>query len=280
MSPNWKLLALATGVLAACSLAASAAAPAAPTAGPCLPPGVPVPPGVKIPRCPKPGPASNLRVKVDGSVTVAFAVHSQYWGECNAAHGGGSHTDASTVLNFGTPTADPATATYRTEATNKKKVLSTLTAEPQIQATMNPKQDQRHEVAPGCGVVKDPTNCTQSKGQGGATVHLSERASLAKVTVRPPAAFPTQCIAPFTGNSTFENLVFQHELDEVDGGKLGLVSSPTSSIKLVTIEWEAPQKPCSAYGITKPVLIGGTIEKCTIEGDFRIVVTRVSQPKR
>ena len=270
-------------VLAAASAAVLTASPsiaAAPGAGPCLPPGVPVPHGVHIPHCPKPVAASNLRVKVDGSVTVVYALHSIYWGQRTPATGGGSHTDASADLGFGTPAPAAAAARYRTDTKTKKKVLVSLDAVPEVEATPSPKQDQRHEVAPGCGVVKDPTNCTQSKGQGGVTVHLSDLSDLARVTVRPPAVIPTQCIAPFTGDSVFDNLSFQHALDEEEEALMAHVANPASKIRSGTIQWDNPQKPCSAYGVTKPILAAGTVEKCTIKADFRIVISRLSQPKR
>ena len=173
--PSWTLVLLAVAGLSAAVLTASPSVAAAPAAGPCLPPGIPVPPGANIPRCPKPGSASNLRVKVDGSVTVVYALHSEYWGQCNAAHGGGSHTDASTELNFGTPAPDRGNRHYRTEAQARKRPCPPSRPSPTSRRPMIPKQDQRHEVAPGCGVVKDQTNCTASKGPGGATVHLSDQ---------------------------------------------------------------------------------------------------------
>jgi hypothetical protein len=241
----------------------------------------PTPPGVpKLPTCQKEGSASSIRVKVDGTITVDYALHSIYWGECNAAHGGGSHTDASGDLDFGTPTADPATAHYRTDAKTKKKTLLSLDATPQVQATVTPKQDQRHEVAPGCGVVKDPTSCHEAKGTGEATVHLSDNADLARLKVQPPALVPTLCTAPFAGNSAFDNLEFEHPLEDLDEAKMALAASPTAKPHSATIELAFPAKPCSAYGIAKPALVGGTIEKCTIKADFRVVLTRLSQPKR
>jgi len=274
---HWKPVALSVCGVVAAVLAASASAPAASPAGPCLPSGIPQPPGVPhLPTCQKEGSASNLRLKVDGSVTAAYALHSEYWGQCNAAHGGGSHTDASAEINFGTPVAASATARYRADAAAKTRVLTVLDATPTVQATVNPKQDQRHEVAPGCGVVKDPTSCTQSKGEGEVTVHLSNLSDLARVTVRPPGFLVAQCNAPFVGTSAFDDLAFQHELDNEDEALLAHVANPASKIKTGTISWDESEKPCSAYGFKQPTLFGGAFEKCTVKANFRIVITRVA----
>lgn len=277
---HWKIVPLAAAGLAAACLAATAAAPAAPAGGPCLPAGVtqpPTPPGIpKLPPCKKQAPASNLRIKVDGSVTVAFALHSSRWGQCTPALGGGSHTDASTDLDFGTPTAEPVSATYRTIPKTKKKTLASLTASPDIEATLTPRQDQRHEVPPGCGVVKDPTSCSRQKGRASATVHLSDNADLARVTMHPPTLFPTQCSAPFVGDSLFDNLSFEHPLDPEDEAIMAHVANPASKIRTGTISWTNAEKPCSAYGIKKIVILDGTVEKCTVKADFRVVLSRLS----
>ena len=91
---------------------------------------------------------------------------------------------------------------------------------------------------------------------------------------------PTRCDAPFTGTSTFDNLSFQHALDDLDGAIMAHVANPASKIRTATIKWDDPEKPCSAYGVTQPALAGGAIEKCTVKADFRIVISRLSQPKR
>ena len=103
---------------------------------------------------------------------------------------------------------------------------------------------------------------------------------LARVTVRFPTVIPTQCIAPFTGASVFDNLSFEHALDDEEEALMAHVANPASTIRSGTIKWDNPQKPCSAYGVTKPILAAGTVEKCTIKADFRIVISRLSQTKR
>ncbi len=278
---RWNVGLLTAVGLVMAAIAASASAPAT-AVGPCLPAGIKLPPGTPpLPPCPKPGAGkTGFELSVDGSITAAFTGHAGPWGHCTPAQGGGSHTDASSELNFGQPTAEPATASFRTAA--QKRHISHFDAQPQVHMTVTPHQLQRHEVPPGCGAVTDPTTCSVSKFSGELNVHVSAVSDLARVTVQPSAS-PSlaHCAAPFTtGDDLFDQLSFQHELDDIDGAKLVHVSDPKSTIRKIQIEWSNPEKPCATYG--GPAAAGstavGSIDTCTIKADFRIVIMRVSRP--
>jgi hypothetical protein len=272
---------LITGCLAAAALAAAASASTSPATGPCpqLPPAIKLPPGVPSPCTKKQG-KSPFEIKVNGSVTAAFTAHSGNWGHCTPALGGGAHTDASTGLDFGQESWETAQPSYRTTAGTKIKYLGGIEAEPSVEMTLEPKQDQRHEVPPGCLAMKDATTCSRIKGAGGATVHLDSKTDAVTLSLRTPTVLTMLCAAPFTGgDNLFAPVSFKHPLDEEDLSKLSLLGTPKWKGHSMTIDWSDPTAPCSDYGGPKVGSTGGqagSLDACTIKADFQIVVRHLS----
>jgi hypothetical protein len=268
-------LAFVAAAGAAAAVLAAAGAGAAPVAGgPCVPAGVslpPVPGAPKLPPCGEEQPRSPIRLSVSGSVVAAIAVTSGPWGRCTAARGGGAHTFAWTKLQLVPTTAAPVTVSR-----------SSLDAQPTVRRSVDPHQNQQHEMPPGCGVVKDPTSCSPSKDREMLIVHLNLETNLARVTLRPAASglLTAQCTAPFTlADNLFDDLSFQHRY--ADGVLLrALARSQNPAKRTLTIQWADEADDCEKYG-GPPVggITGGdgTVDTCTIKASFTIVVTRVKR---
>jgi hypothetical protein len=198
--------------------------------GPCLPPGITLPPGSPhIPPCKKPK-AKKRTVRLDIEI-----------------RGGLTATDAS-------------------------------------------HQGDRAVSPPDCALQTDPTNCTQKEEGDTVTVagffDTKGVPDYVKVTLSPSSVLTygeAHCPAPFFDGwallGSQGTVTFRYELSGLDIGQFGLLLGPKhkKGHSTMTLDWKVPKAPCSKFGgpTTPFAQAGGTLDSCTLEADFRLVLKRV-----
>ncbi len=155
--------------------------------------------------------------------------------------------------------------------------------------TFNPSARSQHAGPPNCAPTSDAVSCSQRVVSDPATVTLALDTTrnvdnAITVALSPSAPVDPRCPAPSENGvplvSPTEDLVFTHELDDAE--ILPIVSrlAPRvrrGMIRTVTIDWREPRAPCKKYGGPATPSSRGivTLDSCTIEADFRVVLTRL-----
>jgi hypothetical protein len=256
-------------------------------AGPCLPPGVTLPPGVPHPPpCPPTtrGPTAPVRVTVSGGVTATIAIHQGTRASCSANAGGWSASSGTTEINFGQPAPKTVRAALR-----PNKSIRHLQADTSIRMTFNPSARSQHAGPPNCALTNDPVSCSQRVVSDTETVTLAldtprNVGEAITVALSPSAPVDPRCPAPFENGvpvvSPTDGLVFVHELDDAQILAIANRLAPRvarGASRTVSIEWREPRASCKKYGGPATPSSQGivTLDGCTIEGDFRVVLTRL-----
>lgn len=266
------------------------ASPAA--AGPCLPAGVTLPPGAPhLPPCKKTKPKPKaktvrLDVSVSGGMTLADASHQGDRASCGANSGGGSTTSGTTEINFGQDGFDARRAPI--DSTGH---ITGFSDQPIVQVTYNPSGQSQHWFPPDCAPQPDPVACSQKTE--GDTVRLTGTFNRKRtvphnvtITLSPSTvlgAGPSRCPAPFFDGWSLVGsrgtITFKYELDSIDDAGLSLLLGPKhkKGHSTLTLNWDVPKDSCSKFGgpTTPSVQAGGTLDSCTVEADFRLVLKRV-----